>query len=68
MPNTEARKHAAQRPLVCSGHSRPVPFVHYSDSNDADADSFLMITSCLGAHDSFFFFAGFFPLLRCVGV
>jgi len=39
-------KHDIQKPLVCSGHSRPVPFVAYSKWNESD-DSFFAISACL---------------------
>lgn len=46
MPNVEPQSHVVQRPLVCSGHSRPVPTVAFSALNEAD-QSFFLLTSCL---------------------
>lgn len=32
-------------PLICGGHSRPVPFLSYSDVTE---DGFFLISACLG--------------------
>ena len=37
-----------QTPLTCSGHTRPVVFLAFSDYNEEDSASYYMISACKG--------------------
>ena len=37
-----------QTPLTCSGHTRPVVFLAFSDYNEEDAANYYMISACKG--------------------
>jgi hypothetical protein len=37
-----------QTPLTCSGHTRPVVFLAFSDYNEEDAANYFMISACKG--------------------
>ena len=37
-----------QTPLTCSGHTRPVVFLAFSDYNEEDSANYYMISACKG--------------------
>ena len=57
-----------QTPLTCSGHTRPVVFLSFSEFNPEDEANYYSISACKGIAKKQYFFTVIFSRLEIVAL